>query len=786
MRLITRGVDNPKREVLPTLPLARRVELLSRVAAHYHRAFLECSEGVGYLTKVRGIRNVELFKSFQIGLATGSIMEILPADRASRAELKAIGVLREDGSEALKDQVIFPLWNAQGAVVSLCGWSIDPKDPDDYRRYLDGADEALWNYQAVKRSSSVVLVASLMDALVAIDRGLTEVIPCVTRDGLTDAEESLLVQCGVKRVAIAFHDEWKEHGDEAVRRLEAKGIQAPVVRLPNGQKLMEYLSGPHADEGAKAFQERVGAALAAVAAKDGGLSAGAAVALPGEVYERTSHGFRLTLHGPRYDVMGVAREATQLKAIVKAQGDPAKGNELRALDLFSARSRDAYARECANLFGVGETIIKADLARIIERIEALHQEAPNASTPKPASPEEIEAATAFLRNPAIFDEVLTDVRTLGIAGEDTNILLCYLATVSRKLEDPLSLLIQSRSAAGKSALQHAILSLTPEEDQIHYTRLTSQALFYQEEASLAHKVLALEEAEGLGEAAYSLRALQPAKKLTVATTAKDPVTGKMRTDHYEVHGPVAVLLTTTSASLDEETASRFMTLTIDESREMTETILATQRHRDTLKGYLAELDRAAVIAKHRTAQRLLEPVVVINPYAEQLVFPSDSLRARRDHKKYLVLIKAVAFLRQKQRPVKTATGGGKSFAYIEVTKDDILLANDLARRVLAHCLDELSAPARKLLVKIDEMVKAHCAEHGVVPSNFAFTRRAIRDATGYTVHQVRVHAKELEDLEYLRAKAGSRGKEFVYELGALGRGQSGLVLADPDTLKEPE
>jgi hypothetical protein len=106
-------------------------------------------------------------------------------------------------------------------------------------------------------------------------------------------------------------------------------------------------------------------------------ASGAAVALPGEVYERTSHGFRLTLHGRRYDVMGVAREATQLKAIVKAQGDPDKGNELRAPDLFSARSRDAYACECANLFGVGETIIKADLARIVERIEALHQEAPN-------------------------------------------------------------------------------------------------------------------------------------------------------------------------------------------------------------------------------------------------------------------------------------------------------------------------------------------------------------------------------------------------------------------------
>jgi hypothetical protein len=169
------------------------------------------------------------------------------------------------------------------------------------------------------------------------------------------------------------------------------------------------------------------------------------------------------------------------------------------------------------------------------------------------------------------------------------------------------------------------------------------------------------------------------------------------------HGPQmidngrAVLLTTTAPSLDEETASRFLTLTIDESQAMTETILATQRHGDTLAGYLAELDRAAVIAKHHAAQRLLEPLVVINPFAEQLTFPAHILRARRDHKKYLMLIKAIAFLHQKQRLVKEAERGGTTFRYVEVSKSDIRRANELAARVLRASLDELSAPARNLL-----------------------------------------------------------------------------------------
>jgi hypothetical protein len=765
---------------LPMVSEARRSELLGRVGGHYVRAFAERPEGLTFLTKVQGLRNVELFKSFRIGVSDGSLLEILPRDPQSLAELTAIGVLAKDGTETLKGHIVFPLWNSQGAIVSLYGHSMDPK-AQVVRQYLPGAEDALWNYQAPKRSSSIILAATIMDALSAIDRGLPDTVPSITRLGLSKAQESFFEQCGVKRVVIAFDDEWEDMAQDAAQRLGARGIKTRQVTFPAGATLNFFVCRTHGDEGAQAFQERVGAAFA-------GMSEGikAPIAVPGEVYERTAHGFKLALHGRRYDVIGIARETTQLKATIKAHGDPGKGFELTTLDLFSSRSRDAYARSCASLFGVEDSIVKADLARLVEKVEALGEEPRDPTAAKPATPEEVEAATRFLTNPAIFEEIVSDVRTLGIAGESANILLCYLAAVSRKLDDPLSLLIQSRSAAGKSVLQHTLLSLVPDADQVHYTRLTSQALFYQEQYQLAHKVLALEEAEGLGEAAYSLRALQSAKKLTVATTTKDPVTGKMRTDSYVVEGPVAVLLTTTSASLDEETASRFLTLTIDESREMTETILAAQRHRDTLAGYTAELDRAGVIAKHHTAQRLLEALVVINPYADQLVFPAESLRARRDHKKYLGLIKTVTLLRQKQRTVKTAERGSQSFSYVEVTKDDIRIANELARHVLVHSLDELSAPARKLLGKIDAMVKAHCEEHGIAASDFAFTRRAIRDATGYSHNQVRVHTKELEDFEYLRAQSGSRGKEFVYLMGAVSVAQGSLVLADPERLAEPK
>jgi DNA primase len=768
----------------PVVSPAERVKLLTRVAGFYQRTFMDSQEGLRYLTKVCGIRDVSLFKTFQIGYANGTLTEVLPKDRETQTALKMLGVLTETGREFFEGCVVFPLWSAEGAVVNLCGRRI----PDEERveLYLPGEMQGLWNYQAAKRSSSIVLTSSLIDALTAIDCGLLETIPCFDAGGLGAQVQRVLEQCGVRQVVTVFGDGEIDRlkADAVNKALASKGIAVAAADLPDGETLSSYLAGPHGEEARVALQERVALAFASLI--DVGRSP--RVAIPGELYERTAHGFKLALYGRRYEVKGIARETTQLKATIKASGSVAKGFELTTLDLYSARSREAYTRACVALFGEAETIIRADLNRVLERVEAWQADgAKSSDTPKP-SPEDTARALAFLGNPDLFDEILSDLRVLGIAGEETNKLLCYLACVSRKLDDPLSLLIQSRSAAGKSTLQHAVLSLTPDEDQVHYTRLTSQALFYQEEMRLAHKVLALEEAEGLGEAAYSLRALQSAKKLTVATTTKDPLSGKMKTEHYEVQGPVAVLLTTTSASLDEETASRFLTLTIDESKEMTETILAAQRHRDTLEGYLAELDKSAVIAKHHIAQRLLEPLVVINPFAQKLTFPIHSLRARRDHKKYLMLIKAIAFLYQKQRTIKRAERGGQAFDYIEVTKDDIRRANALANRVLGHSLDELSAPARNLLKHIHSMVTGHCESLGVDPSQYTFTRKSIREATGWSDWQVRTHAKELEELEYLKARSGTWGKEYVYELAWQGDREDGiglgLALADPDTLSE--
>ena len=774
----------------PALTPATRVKLLTRVAAFYHRRFLDTPEGLRYLTKVRGIHDVSLFKTFHIGLSDGSLLEALPQDEAALAELRGLGILSQRGRELFDGCVVFPLWNAAGAIVNLYGRRIT--DGAVNHLYLPGPKQGLWNWQAAKRSATILLTESVIDALTAIDAGVADAIPAYGAHGMTEEHLALFTQHGVKNVALCFDaDVAGENGAVSVAaRLSEHAITVGRVALPAGEDINSALNTGNLDDVRRGFKAAVDNAFTPMAESLAGATSAVsslAAAAPADTLTPTAQGFKVAFAQRAYEVKGIAREATQLKATLKASGERAHGFELTTLDLYSGRSRDAYAKSCAALFNETDSIIKSDLNRLLEHIEAWQPDARmTAALPAPSA-EELASAERFLANPQLCDEILADLATLGVSGEQTNKLLCYLAAVSRKLDDPLSLLIQSRSAAGKSTLQNAVLTLVPDEDKAHYTRLTSQALFYQEENSLMHKVLALEEAEGLGEAAYSLRALQSSKKISVATTTKDPVTGKMKTDSYTVQGPVAVLLTTTQAALDEETASRFLTLSIDESRAMTETILKAQRVRDTLPGYLAELDQASVIAKHHAAQRLLETLVVINPYAEQLSFPVQSLRARRDHKKYLMLIKAVTYLHQRQRPIQTGTRGAQTFRYIQVTKDDIRRANGLAATVLGASLSELTAPARTLLKLIHALVAAHCEAQRVAPAQYVFTRRDIRAATGWSDWQVRTHAKELEELEYLRARMGAWGKEYSYELAWSGREDErfGFTLTDPDTLQEP-
>ena len=235
---------------------------------------------------------------------------------------------------------------------------------------------------------------------------------------------------------------------------------------------------------------------------------------------------------------------------------------------------------------------------------------------------------------------------------------------------------------------------------------------------------------------------------------------------YEVEGPIALMFSTTRPAIHYENATRCFMLSLDESREQAERVLRFQRERKTLDGLMRSLEGRALRRIHRNAQRLLKPLLVVNPYAAGLKFMSSRIEARRDHEKYLSLIEAIAFLKQHQREVKRLPCEDRELEYIEVTREDIAEADKLMSEAIGDQGDELSRTSRKLLDLIAEMVEKRARELEIEPHAVQFNRRDIREHTGWSDNQIKAHIKRLEELELLAVKAGEQGRMYRYSLGS--------------------
>lgn len=500
---------------------------------------------------------------------------------------------------------------------------------------------------------------------------------------------------------------------------------------------------------------------------------------PVEVLKNEQDETELGVGDRRYRVRGLLKNTGFESLRVSIKAIHGERWHLDTLDLCSARQREAFVLAASMETTLKPELLKRDLGKVLGKLEELQEArlkaeaAPQTQGPE-MDPAEKEAALALLRDPRLLDRILSDFAACGVVGEETNKLVGYLAAVSRKLDAPLAVIIQSTSAAGKTALMEAVLAFVPPEERVKYSALTGQALYYLSDADLKHKILAIVEEEGAERASYALKLLQSEGELTIASTGKDPHTGRMVTQEYRVEGPVMIFLTTTAVDIDEELLNRCLVLTVDEGREQTAAIHKLQRERETLAGLMRVQTRNLILNTHRAAQRLLRPLAVVNPFAEQLTFLDDRTRTRRDHGKYLSLIRAIAFLHQYQRPIKTVlTPEGRTLAYIEATLADIAAANRLAHVVLGRCLDEMPPQTRRLLALLEKLVEKRCEAAKMERGDVQFTRREVRDFTGWGDTQLKVHLGRLVELEYVLTHRADHGCGFVYELTYDGQGKDG-------------
>jgi len=746
---------------------------------------------------------------------------------AIRERLTRLGLLRDTGHEHLRGRVVFPVIADNGEIGTVYGRAIDDGGKHDRHLFLPGPQRGLFNPAAL-RSAELILCEGIIDAVTFWGAGFRNVTTGYSAKALPEEMLDALLAAKVQRVFVAFdRDEAGDKGaEEVAAQLMARGVECRRVLFPHGQDANEYalkVTPPEKSLGvllnAAQWLGKVSADVAATTPRHNGggtvplapapsslaakaASVAAAVAptpdvpattarekgsgtLPQAAREEkpasptlTPHGehWLLTLDGREYRVGGLEKTlgsdalkiALRLKLGQESQGGTPRFH-LDTLDLAKDGERRRFIERAAEETGLHADLLKRDVGRLLLAVEQAQAElAKPAEEVAPVvtlTEAERAEALAWLQAPDLIGRLRAAFRNAGVIGEENNTLVAYLAGVSRLLDRPLAIIVQSASAAGKTTLMDAVLAFFPEEERVKYSAMTGQSLYYLGEANLKHKILAIVEEAGAEKASYALKLLQSEGELTIASTGKDPQTGRMETQEYHVEGPVMIILTTTAIDLDEELQNRCLTLAVDESPEQTARIHALQRERRTLAGLVAKAQRTELLRVLKNAQRLLATVEVLNPFAPALTFPSARTRNRRDHEKYLTLIDAIALLHQHQRPRGRHEIAGRVLEYVEATLDDIALANELAPEVLGRSLDELPPQTRRLLEHIRTLVRAKLAQPGQGAKLAAiFSRRELREACGWSLTQVRVHLERLVELEYLELRHGRLGSAFVYEL----------------------
>jgi DNA primase catalytic core len=806
--------------------------LLNQTVGYYHERLLATTEAQAYLA-ARGLAHPELVAHFKLGLADRTLGLRLPeknrkAGADIRARLQKIGLYRNSGHEHFNGSLVVPVFDEAGNVVEVYGRKLldNLRAGTPKHLYLParaGRGRGVFNLAALQASKEVILCEALIDALTFWCAGYRNVTSAYGIEGFTEEHMAAFKRHSTERVLIAYdRDDAGERGAAKVASaLMAEGIECFRIQFPKGMDANEYAlkvqpaskslgllirkavwlgkgqvpAQPSSEPTPEAAKETTTAtptekapmtpSLAAVPAIDAEpLPASpmptTARELPIEVKDH-EHGREVTLtlgegkHARRYRVRGLAKNLAVDVLKVNLRVSAGDTFHVDTLDLYSAKQRGHYVAQAAAEAGIEDRILKADLGRVLLALEQLQDETIAdvlKAEPQPQMDEaDQQAALALLKTPDLIERILADFAACGLVGEETNKLVGYLAAVSRKLDKPLGVVIQSSSAAGKTSLMDAVLAFVPEEEKVKYSAMTGQSLFYMGETNLKHKALAIVEEEGASRASYALKLLQSEGELTIASTGKDPASGNLITQQYRVEGPVALLFTTTARDLDEELMNRCLVLAVDEGREQTRAIHERQRARRTLEGLLANRERQALVALHQNAQRLLRPLDVLNPYAQFLTFPDQTTRLRRDHEKYLTLIDVIAFIHQHQRRVLTAERlHGKELQrieYIEVTLADIARANAIAHDVLGRSLDELPPQTRRLLTLIDRYVSGECERLGAKRADLRFSRRALREAIDWGDTQLKLHLARLVELEYLvahRTKTGGFEYELVYDL----------------------
>ncbi len=725
-------------------------QVLSRLCATWHSALLENKATLEKLKELRQIENLASIKNLELGLAKIAPREDV-SDKIYRA-LKSFGLM----DEKLTGMVSLPLRRHDNRITNFCFLSMNGRADKILNK------GGLINIKAFAVSKKLIVVDNLDDYFAYYQQVKENIVPIIQSDRMMDDFAEGLRASSIEEVILINDSPYWPYVKEKTGNCD---VQIYDVSLPDTMplrdflqkyspnKLLAYLEGEKAKQIQQTITEKE---------KNNEYM---------QVIEDTGE-LRFITDDRAYRARGFNRDGFEkiVQMIMEVDGRmfPDK------VDLSRSQGRARFASIAAVEFEMSPETIRHDLTYIYKKLDELQDARFREKAGLLAKnvhvitrDEEKKAIDRLTKRDLLNEILLKDTERLGFVEEEVNKKLFYLSATSRLTGKPISVLDISPSGSGKSFGISRIMELMPLDGLLMYSRLSPKSLYYKTEEELQGKVLYIEELVGMEESLEPIRMLLSSGELSVSVVEKDNRTGTMKSVERRIKVDVPLLSSGVRDIFDEETLSRFVLTYNDLTSEHLRRILKAQARNYSLEVEKAGAQRERVLKKHRDIQKVFDPdLVVVNPFADKIMVNPHLHIVTRKQEQYLRFLYNSAFVRQHSREKrKEIDRTGKAFTYIEVNREDVVTANEIATHVFQYASGDLTKRLSDAYRSIDQYCKDAVKEKRIGLYEIKFSRREMREYARWDATTTKRFFDELESLEYLRRVRGDRqGSQYLYRL----------------------
>jgi DNA primase len=718
----------------------------------------------------------EAFEQMQSSFLSSSTARQYAESRKLNWKRLQIGynAFKESRFDYLRGCINFALRDKQSKIVSMYGRSV--RDNDKAKHYYTPNRQGLYPHYPKPETTHLIITEAIIDAASLLqvspfggDLEGSSILSAYGTNGITDEHIEAVSQLKELKEIIIFFD-----GDEAGRTGAAKAATelrtdalrcVSIVQTPEN----EDINSLSIKYGAEIFIELLNTRKPFSFSTEPTTEKQALSNITTINTLAHQHISKLNTSNPNkityptetaiYHVKGGLPKALDSLKITLEIENIVSGRKSRTKpDLYEDKQVEKISREAGEKLGIRADLIEIDLSKLTDlldehREEQLSVDSNQLTDEKPLlSITEQNQCISFLKQANLIKRFNEKIEKAGITGEDNNRIFLFVIATSYKMPDTLHALIQGSSGSGKTYLSRQITDLMPKEDVIRLTRVTESSFYNYGEYEIQHKLIALEDVDGLKEEAeFAFRELQSNGEIISSTSTKDESSGQIKAQIKRVRGPIGSIATTTRGEIYEDNMSRIFLLAVDESKAQTNRIIQYQNQKSA--GMINKTEERETKAFIQNCIRMLKPYEVINPYANKILLPQEAHKIRRLTELYHAFINQTTLLNQYQRQ-KDNQGR------LITEKEDIQTAIEIMFESIILKIDELDGSLRQFY----EDLKGYIMKQGNEYQNFQFTQIEIRQALNIKKTRLAHNLNELVELEY------------IYQYGHSNRGYSYKII----------